>query len=241
MGRYAEEFVEGMIDAWEFAHYLYPYPFHNETTRRKFNMAGKSTTVYASGTVYWASIVGDQALRTNYDGDAKEWSFEFEPNDPSFLKEHRLLDRLKDPLAYALRLEERGESEKAEAAREAAEGRGDYLLLKKPELDRDGNKNPPFAIYDADNQPWGTDRLIGNGSKVDVKLSIVDWGPGKKKSIYCKAIRVTDHVPYESNPFGGMDNETPKAPTKAAAKGASKPKTKASADDFADLDDDLPF
>ncbi len=204
-------------------------------------MAGNSKTVYASGKVYWASIVGEQALRTNYDGDAKEWSFEFEPEDPSFLKEHRLLDRLKDPLAYAERLEQRGEEEKAKAAREAAEGRTDYLLLKKPELDRDGNKNPPFAIYDADNQPWGEERLIGNGSKVDVKLSIVDWGPGKKKSIYCKAIRVTDHVPYESNPFGGMDNANGGSPVKKETAKAAKPKTKASADDFADLDDEIPF
>ena len=204
-------------------------------------MAGKSTTVYASGKVYWASIVGDQALRPNYDGDAKEWSFEFEPNDTSFLKDHRLLDRLKDPLAYAERLEQRGEDEKAKAARESAEGRTDYILLKKPELDRDGNKNPPFNIYDDDNQPWGEDRLIGNGSEVDVKLSIVDWGPGKKKSIYCKAIRVTNHVPYESNPFGGMDNANgAPAKAKATAKAAPKPKTKV-ADDFADLDDSIPF
>jgi hypothetical protein len=203
-------------------------------------MAGNSKTVYAKGTIYWAKIVGDQALVSNYDGDGKEWTFEFEPEDPSFLKEHRLLDRLKDPLAYALRLEERGESEKAEAAREAAEGRGDYLLLKKPELDRDGKKNTPFNIYDADNQPWGESRLIGNGTKADVKLSIIDWGVGKKKSIYCKAIRITDHVPYESNPFGGMDNEPAKALTKAAAK-TQKPKTKATADDFAELDDDIPF
>lgn len=212
----------------------------NETLKGNY-MAGKTSTVYASGTIYWAKIVGEQALVSNYDGDGKEWTFEFEPDDPSFLKDHRLLDRLKDPLAYAKRLEERGEDEKAQAAREGAEGRGDYLLLKKPELDRDGNKNTPFNIYDDDNQPWGESRLIGNGSKADVKLSIVDWGAGKKKSIYCKAIRITDHVPYESNPFGGMDNANPVKQEKSAAKTTTKPKTKATADDFAELDDDIPF
>ncbi len=203
-------------------------------------MAGKSATVFVSGTVYWASIVGDKALRKNYDGDGREWSFEFEPEDASFLKEHRLLDRLKDPFAYADRLDDRGESDKAAAVREMNAGRGDYLLLKKPELNRDGEKNEPFRIYDENDQPWGEERLIGNGSKVDVKLSIVDWGVGKKKSIYAKAIRVTEHVPYETSEFSGMDNGN-KAPVKKAEGKVAKPKTKAKADDFADLDDSIPF
>lgn len=201
-------------------------------------MAMKSTTVFVSGKVYWAKIVGDGALTNNYEGTGREWTFEFEPDDVSFLKDHRLLDRLKDPLAYANRLEERGEDEKAEKAREFAKGRGDYLLIKKAEFDKDGNKNAPFKIVDSDNQPWGEDRLIGNGTTVDVKLNVIDWGPGKKKSIWCSAIRVQDLVPYEADDFAGMDN--PKA--KPAATKVSKPKTKAAADEFAaELDDDLPF
>jgi hypothetical protein len=199
-------------------------------------MAGKSAIVFTSGKVYWASVVGEKSLRKNYDGDGREWSFEFEPEDPSFLKDHRLLDRLKDPLAYAKRLEDRGEKEKAKSAYESAEGRGDYLLLKKPELKRDGEKHEPFRIYDENNQPWDEDKLIGNGSKVDVKLSIVDWGPGKKKSIYAKAIRVTEHVPYEADEFAGMG----KAPAKKD-KPTPKPKTKANTEDLGDLDDEIPF
>jgi len=205
-------------------------------------MANNTTTVFASGALYWAKIVGDQALVSNYDGDGKEWTMEFEPDDTSFLKDNRLLDRLKDPLAYAERLEQRGEDDKAAAARAGAEGRTDYIILKKPELDRDGNKNTPFAIYDDEGVAWGEDRLIGNGTKVDVKLSIVDWGVGKKKSIYCRAVRVTDHVAYVSDVFAGMDkpkDTSPKKKTSAAS--APKPKTKARADEFADLDDDIPF
>lgn len=205
-------------------------------------MAKKTTKVFASGTVYWAKIVGEKALVSNYDGDGREWTLEFEPDDPSFLKEHRLLDRLKDPMAYANRLEERGEDEKAEAARAAAEGRGDYLLLRKPEFTKTGDKNDPFRIYDEDNQPWD-DRLIGNGSRVDIKLNIVDWGAGKKKSIYCQAIRVRDLVSYESNEFSGMDEDmTPKKPSATKAKTATKKvKTKSAAEEFEDLDDDIPF
>lgn len=194
----------------------------------------KTTTVFTTATLYWPKIVGRKALVSNYDGDGREWTFEAEVDDTSFLKEHRLLDRLKDPLAYAERLEARGEDERAKAAREAAEGRGDYLLIKKSEFNKDGEENPPFKIIDADNEPWGEERLIGNGTKADLKLTIVDWGVGKKKSIWCSAIRVTDLVSYESDDFAAMDEGKPKRKAKA------KPKTK-KVEELADLDDDLPF
>jgi hypothetical protein len=198
----------------------------------------KKTTVFASGTLYWASVIGDKQLKTNYDGDGKEWKMEFEPDDPSFLKEHRLLDRLKDPFAYIERLEERGEVEKAGKLREEFADRKDFLLLRKPELDKEGRKNAPFRIYDSDGNPWG-EELLGNGTRADLKLNIMDWGPGKKKSIYCQAIRVTDHVPYEVDEFAAMDNSPAKSPSKPAS--TPKPKTKATAQEFEDLDDDIPF
>lgn len=187
----------------------------------------KSTKVFTKATLYWPKIVGDNALVSNYDGDGREWTFELEPEDTGFLKTHRLLDRLKDPLAYALRLEDRGEKEKAEVARQNAEGRGDYLLIRKPEFNFKGEKNAPFRIYTADNEPWPEDQLIGNGSKADVKLDIRSWGPGKKDSIYAVAIRITDLVPYQSDEFAGMDE------LESGTK--SKPKKKSE-----DLDD-IPF
>jgi len=196
-------------------------------------MANSSTKVFAKGKIYWAKIVGERALVPNYDQDGREWTFEFEPEDPSFLKSHRLLDRLKDPMAYALRLREKGEDEKAETAASFAEGRKDYLLIRKPELTKDGSANEPFRIYKEDNKPWD-ERLIGNGSSVDVKLDIRDWGVGKKKSIYAAAIRVTDLVAYESDEFAGMDSP-------AAAKKATKAKAPSKAqEDYDDLDDELP-
>jgi len=197
-------------------------------------MANRSTKVFAKGKIYWAKIVGERALTPNYDQDGREWTFEFEPEDPSFLKEHRLLDRLKDPMAYALRLRERGEDEKAETAASFAEGRKDYLLIRKAELNKEGAANEPFRIYDADNTTWDN-RLIGNGSSVDVKLDIRDWGVGKKKSIYAAAIRVTDLVEFESDEFAGMDDP---APAKKATKAKAPPKAK---DTYDELDDDIPF
>ena len=171
------------------------------------------TTVFVSGTIYWAKILGKPVL--NYDGDGKEWTYQFVPDDINFLKEHGLLDRLKE--------DKKGNIE------------GQFLNLKKPELDSEGNKNDPIRVYDADNQVWDTEKLIGNGSKVDVKLTIADWGRTKKKSIWTAAIRVTDYVPYTSNEFAGMG--TPPPPVKSKAKTSAKKSVVA---DLDDLDDDIP-
>ena len=208
----------------------------------------KSTIVFVKGTLYWPKIVGKQALVSNYDGDGREWTFELEPEDIQFLKDNRLLDRLKDPMAYANKLQKQYDDygdeevlEKLEKAKSSAEGRGNYLMIRKPELTKSGEENDPFRIYDDQNEPWGDERLIGNGSKADCKLKIVNWGPGKKSSIYCMALRITDHVSYESDEFAAMDRgkESPKKDSPAKAK--AKPKTKKTAVELDMDDDDIPF
>lgn len=174
------------------------------------------TTVFATGKIYWAKIFGTP--RPNYDGDAREWTLEFEPDDVSFLKEHKLLDRLKDK----------------------HEDRPPYLVLRKSELNKDGDKNEPIRVYNEDNEAWDDNKMLGNGTVADVKLVIADYGKGKKKGIYVNAIRVTDYVPYISNEFAGMD--TKGAKSAAGSTGAAKkPSTKAKAADLEDLDDDMPF
>ena len=124
----------------------------------------KNTIVFVTGRVYWPKIVGDGALHDNYEGDGKEWSYEFVPDDTTFLKEAKLLDRLKDKKD------------------DKNPDKGDFLVLKKPELDKDGNKNQPIRIYDENNEPWD-DRLIGNGTVVDAKPMIVT---GKRGSHPCR-------------------------------------------------------
>lgn len=176
-----------------------------------------SKTVFATGFLMWAKIVGDSALQPNYERTGREWSLDFYPDDTSFLKEHKLLDRLKE------------------------NDEGDYIRIKKSEFDREGKKNKPFRIYTADDEAWDEETLIGNKSRVDMKLSIVNWGAGKKKSIYATAIRVTEHVPFKSNEFAGMDNKTAVKDDSVAEKpkrSASKPKEQTILEE---LDDDLPF
>lgn len=167
------------------------------------------TTVFVSGKLYWSKL--ERAV-DNYEKTGKEWTVDFVPDDIQFLKDNRLLDRLKegkDPIE------------------------GDYIRLRKPEKDKDGKDNEPIKVIDGDNQPWVKGTAIGNGSVADVKLTIADFGAGKKKAIWAKAIRVTDLVPYESDEFGGMDTKTPKADTKGT-------KTKKKAEEL-DVDDDIPF
>jgi hypothetical protein len=180
-----------------------------------------SATVFVKGRVFWAKIIGDKALHQNYEGTGRQWSYEFEPADTSFLKEHKLLDRLKD--------------------KEDAKNpdKGAFLNLRKPEFDKDGNKNDPIRVYNSDDTAWDEEVLLGNGTAVDAKLKVVDWGKGKKKSIFTTALRVTEHVPYVSNEFSGM-GDAPSKPTKTRA-GKAGATAKSAAEYLDDLDDDIPF
>jgi len=185
-----------------------------------------STTVFVPGTIYWAKIVGRKALVDNYERTGKEWAYELVPDDVAFLKEHRLMDRLKDK-------EDPKNPDK-----------GDFLMLKKPELNKDGEENQPIAIYDHEGNPWDENKLLGNGTRVVAKLSIRDWGVGKKKSIYTQALRIEELVPYASDAFGAYDGGSTKAPPadfadEAPAKPAKKGRSQVAIDD--DLDDHLPF
>lgn len=196
-------------------------------------MATKST-VFATGRIFWAKILPHQ-LTQNYDQDGREWTVEFEPDDVSFLKEHKLLDRLKDMSEKAKKLRALGEDDKADKVEKNLVGRkGLYLLLRKPELMKDGDANTPIRIVDSEGEPWDGGEL-GNGTVVDAKLDIRDWGVGKKKSIYITALRVQDHVPYEKDDFGAMDKAAGKPP-KAKEKAPPK-KALSELDD----EDDLPF
>lgn len=176
--------------------------------------AVNKTTVFLSGKVYWAKITGEP--RPNYEGTAREWTMEFEPNEAGakVIEQHKLADRFK-----------------------TKEGRGKYLVLRKKEFSQDGNPNTPIRIYDEDNNDWDKSKLIGNASDADVKVDIRDYGVGKKKGIYPVALRVTGLIEYQSaDEFSAMDkgdgNEVK----------AAKPKGPAPKRGFAeDLDDDLPF
>ena len=177
-------------------------------------MATSKAVEFLSGRLFWAKVTG--APVPNYGGDAREWTFEFEPDEAGLaaLKKHKLTDRLK----------EKDDPKNPD--------KGRFLVLRKKEFSADGKENQPIRIYDAEDAEWDRTKLIGNGSKADVKIDIRDYGVGKKKGVYPVAIRVTDLVSYQSSEFGGMEKDGGTAPAK-------KPKTKATFGE--DLDDDIPF
>lgn len=182
-------------------------------------MANGKAVEFMSGKIYWAKVTG--APVPNYGGDAREWTFEFEPNEAglAILKKHKLLDRLKEK----------------EDAKNPDKGR--FLVLRKKEFSSDGSPNQPIRIYDGEDNAWDGS-LIGNGSSADVKIDIRDYGVGKKKGVYPVAIRVTGLVPYQGTEFGGMDKieqEAEEVEVKKTRKAQPKP-------NFGDdLDDDIPF
>ena len=153
-------------------------------------MANKRTTLYLHGKIYWAKIFG--APRPNYDGDAREWTFEFEPDEDSMeqLREHGVGDRVKD-----------------KSHKKGYEGRKPSMTLKRNEFKFDGEKNEHIRVVDADNAPWPDNVLIGNGSDVDVKVNVVDYGPRKKSGVYPQAIRVLELEEFEREEFAPLPQD----------------------------------
>lgn len=180
-------------------------------------MANKRTTLYLHGTIHWAKIFG--APRPNYDGDAREWTFEFEPDEDSLalLEEHGLGDRVKD-----------------KSHKKGYENRGRIITLKRGEFRFDGERNEPIRVVDAADAEW-TGALVGNGSEVDVKVNVVDYGPRKRSGIYPQAIRVLDLVEFEREEFAPLPKDDKR-------RQAAEAKRQQVLDDFGDDDeDDVPF
>lgn len=173
------------------------------------------------GSANWAKVVG--APRLNTYTNEKEWSIDVTPDKEgrALLRRLGIADRLREPKEGDFRTET-------------------FISFRHRELKKDGNKADPIRIVNANNEPWGND-LIGNGSTVDVKFVVKDYGKGKKPGVYIRAIRVLELVPYVPQDFaplstddeffaeGGVENDAP------ASKFASLPEGMEP-----ELDDDIP-
>lgn len=203
--------------------------------------AANKQTIFVTGKLSWAKVLGAPVV--NYNKDGREWAFEVEPNEAGIQKllKAGLADRIK---GKGYNIGTKGQHKEREP----------FIQLKKGEFTKDGNPNTPIRIYDEDDNLWDAKlneqgnptNLIGNGSEADVKLDVRDYGPGKKSGVYPAAIRVTDHVPYESTEFGNMDEQEGEAYAgNAPVKRAKAVKKDTVAEDFgtpeANLDDDVPF
>lgn len=192
-------------------------------------MSSKTKTIVVRGRVDWAKLTGDARP---YTGNPKfdkgpYWSVDITPdaNSRKVIEDAGISDKLRLP---------KGEKDTRTES---------FLSLKvlknkadgSPNLDRQGNQIVP-KINSVDGRLWD-DSLIGNGSVMDIKINVVDYGT--TVGAYYQAGRVLSHVPYEGGTgwapltpddefFGGDKTEAADTPAKAQVNPD-------------DLEDDVPF
>ena len=152
-----------------------------------------------NATAYWCKVVG--APVKGYDEGSLEWSFDISVDNATIdgkpalevLKEAGLKDRIKNK----------------------GDEKGNFLHLKRNAVKKDGEAAKPIRLVDSQNKPWD-ERLIGNGSIVNVQTVVDDYGVGKTKKFTIRplAIQVWNLVPFEG---GGSfktraDGDQPAAP-----------------------------
>lgn len=140
-------------------------------------MATNSVKMVIRGKTSYAKILGDPVL--NYSKDGKEWKMDLviDKDTAKEFKEAGIGDRVKSKPDYL-------------------DGQF-YVTFKQAEFRRSGDKNDPIKVVDILGDPWDQRTLIGNGSDVDVTFAVQDHGPGKKKGMYIRQVRVLKLVPYE--------------------------------------------
>ena len=184
------------------------------------NMATKPQTAVFRGKAQYAKVLGEPML--NYNKDGKEWKLDLVLADKGLLAEAKKLgigDRVKQKDDYV-----DGQS---------------YMTFKQAEFKRDGTANDPIKVTDILGNPWPKDKLIGNGSDVDVKFVVIDYGPGKKSGVYIRSIRVLKLVEYNKKEFDDLpEDDEFAAEAKAAAEKRARDMEQFK-QDF-DLKDDAP-
>ena len=83
--------------------------------------------------------------------------------------------------------------------------RGEYVTLKRKVLRKDGSRRQAPSVKDSQNNPWDN-KLIGNGSTVNVKALPFDWNYAGKtgRSADLTAVQVVDLIEY-GNDFDVVD------------------------------------
>jgi hypothetical protein len=148
-------------------------------------MTKKTETVVFRGKASYAKIIGDPSL--NYNKDGKEWKMDLELTNKGVIDEAKKLgigDRVRQKEGYL--------------------NGNPFMTFKQAELRKDGKPNQPIKVVDIKGNRWD-DKLIGNGSDVDVKFVVMDHGPGKKQGVYIRSVRVLKLVPYEKSEFEDID------------------------------------
>lgn len=146
-----------------------------------------STIAVIRGKTSFAKILGEPVL--NYSKDGKEWKMDL-VLDPPVVKELKAL----------------GLSDRVKKKDDYLDGKS-YITFKQRELRPDGTPNEPVRVVDINGQPWDHTKLLGNGTTVDVKFTVRDYGVGKKQGVYIRSVRVLDLVAYNKEEFAPISED----------------------------------
>lgn len=180
-------------------------------------MTTKTNIGVIRGKTNYCKLLGDPRL--NYSGDGREWTVDILIDEDTIkeLKKLGIDDKVRRKDNYL--------------------DNQPFLTFRQREFLPDGREADRPEVRDITNKLWDQEVNIGNGSVVDVKFVVKDYGKGKKKGMYLRSMRVMDHVPYDDG-FKEPDenDEYYEAYLKATAAAASN------VDEQADeLNDDIPF
>lgn len=181
-------------------------------------MSNKPEIVTFRGKTSFAKIIGEPTVN-RFDGN-KEWTMDL------------VVDKEHVKKAKAL-----GISDKIKMKPDYLDGQP-YMSFKQKELRPNGDKNDPIRVVDIRGNAWD-DRLIGNGSDVDVKFAIVK-NPGKRTGTYLRGVRVLSLVSYERKEFDVIDENDPFFAKLKEEADESTPAV-GGFDSSDDEEDDLPF
>ena len=194
-------------------------------------MADNVQTFYIRGETQFAKILGDPI--PNYNKDGYEWKMDLVLDDAGVEQFNDISPDVSDRVKVNKKNKKTGEL--------VYEGRP-HISFKHSQITKAGNENRPITVVDAAGNTWPQDKLIGNGSKVDVKFIVMDFGKGKFPGVYIRAVRVLEHVPYEVQEFEPIseDDEFYKEAEEAAANLEAE-MTDAPEVEQDDLDDEVPM
>lgn len=178
----------------------------------------KTQKMVIRGKTSYAKILGDPVL--NYSKDGKEWKMDL-VIDKDIIKEFK----------------DAGIGDRVKSKPEYLDGQP-YVTFKQAEVRRDGKQNDPIKVVDILGDPWNQKTLLGNGTDVEVTFAVADHGPGKKKGMYIRQVRILKLVPYGGDAVPDIDPNDPFYAEAEAAKARKAQEEAAFRKDFG-LDDPI--
>jgi hypothetical protein len=196
------------------------------------------TVIVLRGKLHWAKVLGDPRPHTGnpkYD-KGPYWSVDLTPNEESLetIKKFGLTEKLKDPEDIRRKAKKNGKESKEDR-------KEDFMSFRHLAKNKNGEPNKPLKIVDVTGQAWPGDVLLGNETVADVKVKVVDYGSASEKGTYIQAIRVLEHVPYESSDFEPLSEDDEFFAKPVAQDNPAAPSDEEFFDESEDTQDEVPF